>query len=1151
MADTIYRYPGAQPFRDDEFSRRTFFGRESASMALTDQIMANRLVVVYAKSGLGKTSLLNAGVAPRLREADSLPLFVRVNDTKVGPLPSVFEQIKAEAERQHVEYMPGDTNSVWSFFKSVEFWKGDLLLSPVLIADQFEELFTLQPEEEREKFLSELGYLVRGIAPPSQSPTESQVSTAPPAVHVVLSLREDFLGLLEEASDRIPEIMDHRFRLASLTAETAAKAITGPATIADPNIATRPFRLEPEFVTTILDYLTKSITGGRGAASRYVEPFHLQLICQRIEKIVAIKQQASTEEIIVGSKDVGGETALAQTLGTFYTDAIWSLKRQYRGAVRQLCEQFLISPEGRRLSLEERELQRQLKLPHTVLSQLVDRRLLRTDRRSDSTYYELSHDALVQPVLAGRRVQALIVGWVAASGGSIVALLAGFLFLVCIWEFAFDKKWRTETGYFAFVFWVIALLSVGAIGVLWLRAGIRRRRRYRRRAPGELTELPTIVPFRSKALAWIMLALGFGLSIFWGLLGLFDLVIMVTLSFTHGQFPRWLAWVKDDSTVYTWQEMHDRPLAEVTWMAGQILAIVGMGWVLIRSGARKLWPHRYAARPKAAHVPGFDRPPSLLWPIVNMFSGIVALVVAILCFFTTKDCISAWHASLPYHFLRALFSAEVSEVCQTFSGKNYSDIDAITFVLFTVCTFAFAVLFLHRGIRDLRLVLRTRQVPRQVIARAIAVAGAVLIIGPLLYFVWQGSTTRNRAAAVNPSGQVWAVGNEATILHSEDGGRTWETQAHGTGWLYSVNFPTPMSGWVTGSGGAIWHSEDGGETWPTQTSGTNKGLSTLSFVAPQFVWVVGMEGTILHSDDSGKTWKAEVSGTSKDLVSVYFVTPQLGWVVGSEGLILHTEDGGGTWKSQKSGTQENLGYVIFITLKSGWVVGGGGTILHTEDGGRIWNRQNSGTVKYLAAIAFPTPQSGWIVGNHGAILHTNDSGETWNRQLSDSTADLTEVTFPTPQSGWVAGHQGVVLHTDDGGDNWIVESSGTNTDLQSVAWAHPRGSIGVQFAAPPESAAPHARVITSATIAQVMHGGPAERAGLQAGDNIVAVNGRPVKTPNELVAEIGVLNPGTNVNLGYIRDGKPGVVNVSIADYAELFPKEAQQSTPTQSGEKR
>jgi predicted GTPase len=79
MKTLLNRYPGAQPFPDTEFSRRTFFGREQECIALTDQILANRLVVIYAKSGTGKSSLLNAGVAPRLREADSLPLMVRLN----------------------------------------------------------------------------------------------------------------------------------------------------------------------------------------------------------------------------------------------------------------------------------------------------------------------------------------------------------------------------------------------------------------------------------------------------------------------------------------------------------------------------------------------------------------------------------------------------------------------------------------------------------------------------------------------------------------------------------------------------------------------------------------------------------------------------------------------------------------------------------------------------------------------------------------------------------------------------------------------------------------------------------------------------------------------------------------------------------------
>ena len=66
------RYPGAHPFEDNDLSRKLFRGREHET-SLTRQILANRLVVLYARSGLGKTSLLNAGVAEDLRAEGLVP----------------------------------------------------------------------------------------------------------------------------------------------------------------------------------------------------------------------------------------------------------------------------------------------------------------------------------------------------------------------------------------------------------------------------------------------------------------------------------------------------------------------------------------------------------------------------------------------------------------------------------------------------------------------------------------------------------------------------------------------------------------------------------------------------------------------------------------------------------------------------------------------------------------------------------------------------------------------------------------------------------------------------------------------------------------------------------------------------------------------
>lgn len=104
------RYPGAQPFSDDDLSHRVFFGREDAARLLTDKILANQLVVVYGRSGLGKTSLLNAGLAPLLRAEGYLPLFLRVNDTKKGALQSLLDAIPSEASRQGVEYSKAQIN---------------------------------------------------------------------------------------------------------------------------------------------------------------------------------------------------------------------------------------------------------------------------------------------------------------------------------------------------------------------------------------------------------------------------------------------------------------------------------------------------------------------------------------------------------------------------------------------------------------------------------------------------------------------------------------------------------------------------------------------------------------------------------------------------------------------------------------------------------------------------------------------------------------------------------------------------------------------------------------------------------------------------------------------------------------------------------
>ncbi len=99
-----------------------------------------------------------------------------------------------------------------------------------------------------------------------------------------------------------------------------------------------------------------------------------------------------------------------------------------------------------------------------------------------------------------------------------------------------------------------------------------------------------------------------------------------------------------------------------------------------------------------------------------------------------------------------------------------------------------------------------------------------------------------------------------------------------------------------------------------------------------------------------------------------------------------------------------------------------------------------------------------------------------------------------------------------------------------------RGSIGVQFNAVPNPAVARVYGVSSGvTIADITPNGPAEKAGLKVGDTITAVNGKSVKSGDELVSEISGLKPGTVAKIGYVRNGKSETATVTIADRSKLF----------------
>ncbi len=443
------RYPGARPFSDSPEDRQVFFGRDADIDRLFERVLGARLLVLFGKSGLGKTSLLMAGVFPRLREKPFLPVPVRLNRAG-SPTDIILAALTDACKRAGVELAAGDAGGVWEFLRTSLIWDDDLLLTPVLVFDQFEEIFTLRDVDFRTALAAELGALASGIPPERLRTSErhraergARLGEQPPAVRILLSLREEYLGTLQDLSGAIPGLFQERVRLAPLGEEDARLAICRPAACReepeDKRFETPPFEYEEDALVGMLAFL-------RGE-SRIIEPFQLQLLCCRAEELVAARARearakgsaalgaerpaapATAESgqgppmIRITSADLGGAPGMEAVLKHFYRRVIGLLGWRDRRRARRLCEEGLLSATGSRLMLDQTQIESDYGMRAAALATLVDERLLRREQRLESLFYEISHDRLAYSIERSRQFRIPKKFRLALRGAAAVALL--------------------------------------------------------------------------------------------------------------------------------------------------------------------------------------------------------------------------------------------------------------------------------------------------------------------------------------------------------------------------------------------------------------------------------------------------------------------------------------------------------------------------------------------------------------------------------------------------------------------------------------------------------------------------------------------------------------------------------------------------------
>ncbi len=323
----------------------------------------------------------------------------------------------------------------------------------------------------------------------------------------------------------------------------------------------------------------------------------------------------------------------------------------------------------------------------------------------------------------------------------------------------------------------------------------------------------------------------------------------------------------------------------------------------------------------------------------------------------------------------------------------------------------------------------------------------------------------------------WIAGAAGVILHTKDGGGSWEVQESGTDYeLEGIFFTDQRTGWAVGGNirpprkenfidrdvgamGIILHTKDGGRTWLPQLMGDARWLYDVTFVDDKTGWAVGEFGLVLATVDGGDTWQVQPSGSLKWLNEVCFIDKNHGWIACEDEQVLQTADGGKHWN--KINTPEHrdtnewpgvLNTVYFVNDKIGWTAGRNGNLFKTENGGKRWHVQKIPFEKDIRELAefqdifFIDENKGWAVSCLGDIIfQTKDGGEIWNICHTGNRNWLHAIFFTDDKTGWAVGERGTILKTTDGGSSWHMQrSDGDELDVL-VFHAHSDDELSVSY----------------------------------------------------------------------------------------------------------
>lgn len=399
------RYPGTKPFAAED--QDIFFGRKQEIANILQLLALERTVVLFGKSGIGKSSLLNAGLLPELAtNRDIFPINLRTRSylrQENESLKDIFIQniLLLEAKDSFLNTLIEGEQSFWLHFKKIQRQQGTDKTF-VLVFDQFEEFFT-HPNESIEGFLKEFSELYHASVPQrfrdeivrrsddkalSLSDADIDLLFETIKIKVIFGIREDRLSDLSKLVPYFPSILKNVYELKAFGRQQAMEAIVTPA------------QFEGKFQSPIFHFTDTSlqkILQTLDSKMEAFECFQMQIICQSIEQRVVREKLA-----VVSIEHLGN---LSKVYTEHYSSQINLLPKDERLGAQLILENLILEKEKRRYLRYEEDLKSTLKVETKLFEKLENLHLIRREQipSKSGSYYELCHDQFIEPVLMAKQ----------------------------------------------------------------------------------------------------------------------------------------------------------------------------------------------------------------------------------------------------------------------------------------------------------------------------------------------------------------------------------------------------------------------------------------------------------------------------------------------------------------------------------------------------------------------------------------------------------------------------------------------------------------------------------------------------------------------------------------------------------------------------